>query len=61
MTNNIIKLIIIIFTGMGKDNNYNDLVVDITIANPYCPSYLHHPRYIEKYALTQLVYHFIIA
>jgi hypothetical protein len=38
---------------MGKDNK--DLVVDITIANPCCPSYLHHARdIIEKYALTLL-------
>ena len=42
----------LLFAGMGKDNN--DLVVDITIANPCCPTYLHHARDIEKYALTQL-------
>jgi hypothetical protein len=37
---------------MGKDNK--DLVVDVTIANPCCPTYLHHARDIEKYALTLL-------
>ena len=42
----------LLFAGMGQDNK--DLVVDITIANPCCPSYLHHARDIEKYALTHL-------
>jgi hypothetical protein len=42
----------LLFAGMGQDNK--DLVVDITIANPCCPLYLHHACDIEKYALTHL-------